>query len=521
MTKPSSDKAASGSRSEPVAVIDIGASAVRLVIAEIRPGVGPVVIEEASRAVLLGKDTFSSGGKIGPQTLEATLRALQGFRRLMDDHGVRRYRAVATSAVREAANADTFIDRVHVRTGLQVEVIDGSEESRLTYLAVQAGMGGHPALGTHTLLVEAGAGSADITLLEGHQPKYSGVYALGSIRMRQGLGAWKTDHDQRMRMLARHIGNIIGDIRRDVPLASARYMIALGQDARFAAQQLVEAPDHTLREVPREAFLEFCGRMERFDEEELVDRYGLSLVDAETLVPALMVYRELLVSTGATALLVPDASLRVGLLVDLAGAATDLSDLSRQVLASAEALGEKYRYDAAHGRAVARLAVRMFDDLQAEHCLGRRDRLLLEVAALLHDIGVFVGLRAHHKHTQYLLGASEIFGLSADDRAIIGNIARYHRRALPQRSHLPYVALDRPERVRVNKLAAILRLANALDAEHLQRVTDARILDEPDEFVLELTGDGDLSMERMAVVARADLFIDVFGRTLAVRTHGA
>jgi exopolyphosphatase/guanosine-5'-triphosphate,3'-diphosphate pyrophosphatase len=506
---------------EPVAVIDIGASAVRLVIAEVRPGVGPVVVEEASRAVLLGKDTFSSGGKIGPQTLEATLRALQGFRRMMDDHGVRRYRAVATSAVREAANADTFIDRVQVRAGLQVEVIDGSEESRLTYLAVQESMAGHPALGSHTLLVEAGAGSADITLLEGQQPKYSGVYALGSIRMRQGLGPWKTDHDQRMRVLARHIGNIIGEIRRDMPLSEAQYMIALGQDARFAAQQLAEAPDHALRAVPRDAFLAFCSRMERFDEEELVDRYGLSLVDAETLVPALMVYRELLESTAATELLVPDASLRVGLLVDLTGAAADLSDLRKQVLASAESLGEKYRYDAAHGRAVARLAVRIFDDLQAEHSLGRRDRLLLEVAALLHDIGVYVGLRAHHKHTQYLLASSEVFGLSADDRAIIGNIARYHRRALPQRSHLPYMALDRPERVRVNKLAAILRIANALDAEHLQRVADIRVLDEPDGFVLDLAGEGDLSMERMAVGARSDLFVDVFGRKLAVRTRGA
>lgn len=511
----------SDSAPENVAVIDIGASAVRLVIAEVRPGQPPVMVEEASRAVLLGKDTFSSSGRIGPQALEATLRALQGFRRMMDEHGVRRSRAVATSAVREAANADTFIDRVQVRTGLQVEIIDGSEESRLTYLAVQNSMAGHPALDAHTLLVEAGAGSADITLLERRQPKYSGVYALGAIRMRQGLGAWRADHEQRVRVLARLIGNIVGEIKRDMPLDTAQYMVALGQDARFAAGQLVDAPDHTLREVPRDAFLELCSTVERYDEEGLVDRYGLSLVDAETLVPALLVYRELLNATAASTLLVPDATLRVGLLADLAGAPADLSDLRRQVLASAESLGEKYRYDAAHGRAVARLAVRIFDDLRVEHSLGSRDRLLIEVAALLHDVGVFIGLRAHHKHTQYLLASSEIFGLSADDRAIIANIARYHRRALPQRSHLPYTALDRPERVRVNKLAAILRVANALDAEHLQRVSDVRVLDEPDGFVMELTGEGDLSMERMAAVARADLFIDVFGRKLAFRTRGA
>ena len=191
---------------EILAVIDIGASAVRLVVAEVRPDGRPFVVEEVSRAVLLGKDTFSSG-RIGAATMEAALRALLGFRHLMDDYGARRYRAVATSAVREAANADTFLDRVQIRTGIQVEIIDGSEESRLTYLAVRDRMENHPALSAgHTLLVEVGGGSADITLLESGRPKYSGVYALGSVRMRQGLGQWTGDHDRHVTALTRHIG---------------------------------------------------------------------------------------------------------------------------------------------------------------------------------------------------------------------------------------------------------------------------------------------------------------------------
>ena len=229
---------------------------------------------------------------------------------------------------------------------------------------------------------------------------------------------------------------------------SAEYMIALGGDVRLAAQELVDAPEGSLSEVPRDAFIEFCGRVEKLAEEEIVDRFGLSPVDAETLVPALLVYRALLLETSATGITVPPASLRDGLLVDMAapmgpGRPDSLADFGRQVLASAEALGEKYRYDAVHARAVAHLATRLFDELKDEHGLDARDRLLLEVAALLHDIGVFVGLRAHHKHAQYLIQASEIFGLSSDDRAIIANVARYHRRGLPQKSHLPYMALDR------------------------------------------------------------------------------
>jgi exopolyphosphatase/guanosine-5'-triphosphate,3'-diphosphate pyrophosphatase len=412
---------------------------------------------------------------------------------------------------------------VQIRTGLQIEIIDGSEESRLTYLAVRDRLKGHPALSAgHALLVEVGGGSADLTLLTGERPKYSGVYALGSVRMRQGIGRWTGDHERHRAMLTRHIGNVIGDIHREMPLRSAQYMIALGQDIRFAARELVDAPDSGVLELPRDAFLDFCARMERLDEETLAERYGLSPVDAETLVPALLVHRGLLTETSATAILIPDASLRAGLLIDLLGRGpeSDLADFSRQVLASAESLGEKYRYDARHARVVARLATRLFDELQAEHGLPKRDRLLLEVAALLHDIGMFIGLRAHHKHVAYILQASEIFGLSADDRDVIGNVARYHRRALPQRSHLPYMALDRQDRVRVNKLGALLRIANALDAEHLDKVRDVRVVQEDAHWVLVLDGVGDLTMERLAATARADLFTDVFGSTLTVRPAG-
>jgi exopolyphosphatase/guanosine-5'-triphosphate,3'-diphosphate pyrophosphatase len=522
VTTPAKDASPQVGPPETVAVIDVGASAVRLVVAELRPDGTPFVIEEMSRGVLLGKDTFSTG-KIGAASLESALKALEGFKRLMDDYGVVRYRAIATSAVREASNADTFIDRVQIRTGLQVEVIDGSEESRLTYLAVRERLQGHPALSAgHTLLVEVGGGSADLTLLAGERPKHSGVYALGSIRTRQGLGQWLGDSDQRVTMMTRHIGNVVGDIHRDMPLRSAQYMIALGPDVRFAAQELVDGPESDVREVPRDAFIELCGRIEKLDQDTLVDRYGLSPVDAETLVPALLVHRALLVETSARTITVPDTSLRAGLLIDLVdhGAESDMADFSRQVLASAESLGEKYRYDARHARVVARLATRLFDALQDEHGLPKRDRLLLEVAALLHDVGLFIGMRSHHKHVQYVLEASEIFGLSSDDRGVIGNVARYHRRGLPQKSHLPYMALDRQDRVRVNKLAAILRVANALDSEHLDKIRDVRLVKEDGAWVLLADGTGDLTTERLAATARADLFTDVFGSRLIVRLSG-
>jgi exopolyphosphatase/guanosine-5'-triphosphate,3'-diphosphate pyrophosphatase len=497
----------------------MGASAIRLVVAEVQPGQPPRILEEVSRGVLLGKDTFTHG-RLGAASVEATLKALEGFRRVMDGYGVARYRAVATSAVREAENRDAFLDRVRLRTGIDVEVIDGSEENRLTYMAVRDQLRDHPALVSgNTLVVEVGGGSADISFLRKGQPVQSGTYPLGSIRMRQMVASWHGAQEQVTRLLRRHIHNVVDDIRRELPLSEVEYFVALGGDLRFAADRMLGETTDGLPVLARDPFVAFCDQVTAFDLEQLVEQYHLAQADAETLVPALLANRELLLETPAQEVIVPDASLRKGLILDLAQSESGLGleDFSRQVLSSAAALGEKYRWDAAHARHVAFLSTRLFDQLKSEHGLSGRERLLLEVAALLHDVGNYVNLRGHHKHTWYILSVSEIFGVAQDDMALVANVARYHRRALPQKSHLPYMALDREARVVVNKLSAILRLANALDADHLQKVKDVRVVPEEDGWVLEAEGAGDLTMERLAALARADFLTEVFGRKLQFR----
>jgi exopolyphosphatase/guanosine-5'-triphosphate,3'-diphosphate pyrophosphatase len=508
---------------ELVAVLDMGASAIRLVISEIGAGRSTRTIDEASRGVLLGRDTFSTG-VLRSRTIDAALAALDGFRTIIDSYHVTRVRAVATSAVREARNVDLFLDRIRRRTGIAFEIIDEAEESRLIFLAVKQALRRRPALrGAWTLLTEVGGGSTSLTLLHQGQPNRSAVYPLGAVRLRQQLNLQRQTHDVQLSLLKRSIANMIDEITPDNPLQRVTYMVAIGGDVRFAASQILEeAADEGVREVPRDAFLAFCDQVERLDEEQLVERFRLPAVEVETLVPALLIYRALLSQTAARKLVVLDASLRTGVLLDLVdpGGASGAEDFENQVLASAEALGHKLRFDREHGRHVASLAVQMFDAFQEDHGLGPRERLMLQVAALLHDIGIFISVRAHHKHSQYVLSSAQIFGLSNEETAIVGNIARYHRRAPPQRSHLPYVALDREDRVVVDKLAAILRVANALDAEHLQKVTAVRAHRREREWVLEIDGTGDLTMELLAATARADMFSDTFGQDLVIRRGG-
>jgi exopolyphosphatase/guanosine-5'-triphosphate,3'-diphosphate pyrophosphatase len=206
-------------------------------------------------------------------------------------------------------------------------------------------------------------------------------------------------------------------------------------------------------------------------------------------------------------------SMRDGLLLDLPSYVTGEQDpaLRASIIQSARTIGERYSYEEEHAEQVAELAVRLFDALQDGHGLQPRHRLLLQVAALLHEVGVFVSNRAHHKHSYYLIANAEILGLRREDIGIVAHVARYHRRSMPKTSHLDYMALPPQQRMVVNKLAAILRVADCLDRGHMGRVKDPEIEVQGRELVIYVPGAGDLSLERLALGEKADLMEDIFG----------
>jgi exopolyphosphatase/guanosine-5'-triphosphate,3'-diphosphate pyrophosphatase len=250
-----------------------------------------------------------------------------------------------------------------------------------------------------------------------------------------------------------------------------------------------------------------------------VQKYSLSYLDAETIAPALLTYLQLLKETQAQELIVSGASIRAGIFQDLAPAEQGkrMKRLTHQILSAARSLGRKYQYDERHAERVRELACLLFDELKSEQRMTDTHRLYLEVAALLHDIGLFVSSRGHHKHSYYLISSSELFGLRQRELEIIANVARYHRRGLPQRSHTSFVSLERDERMIVSKLGAILRVANALDKEHLQKVTDLKITREGDQVVLIAQNISDLTMERAALASRSDFFTEIFGKKMILR----
>lgn len=255
--------------------------------------------------------------------------------------------------------------------------------------------------------------------------------------------------------------------------------------------------------------------------DDLVREYGVQFALAETLGPALLVYQQLFHAVSSDVVVVSDASMRDGLLLDLAREVTGRQDetLARGVVHSAMGLARKYCVDMDHARAVAEMAVSLFDQLAGEHGLDGRHRLLLRVAALLHEIGGFVSGRAHHKHGLYLISNTEVFGLTRSELLIVAHVARYHRRSAPKPSHAEFMALPREDRIVVSKLAALLRIADALDRTHGREALKFTCLRRGEELVIRVHGVSDLTLERRALAEKADLFEDLHG--LIVRLEEA
>jgi exopolyphosphatase/guanosine-5'-triphosphate,3'-diphosphate pyrophosphatase len=503
-----------------LAAIDIGSSAIRMDVAEVRADGSISVLDSLKKGVQLGKDTFTEG-HLSEESIRAACAVLRDFKKVMETYGVARYRAVATSAVRESLNRETFLDRVLMNTGLDVEIIDGPEENRLTYSAVLESLKGGPDIGKDkVLLVEVGGGSTDVTLLSGGEPVQSGTFPLGSIRLRAGVSSTTGAHDQQIRLVKRQIASFMSNIRRTIEIKEAASCIAVGGDVRFAARVLkTPSAESKPALISRESFAEFVDATTKLTIDGLVQKHSLSYLDAETIAPALLTYLQLLKETRAQELIISPASIRAGILQDLAPAEQGkrLKRLTHQILSAARSLGRKYQYDERHAERVRELACLLFDELRSEQRMNDTHRLYLEVAALLHDVGLFVSSRSHHKHSQYLISSSELFGLRLKEVEIIANVARYHRRALPQRSHTQFVSLERDERMLVSKLAAILRVANALDKEHLQKVTDLKVLREGEQIVLVAQNVSDLTMERAALASRSDFFTEIFGKQVVLR----
>ena len=505
---------------EIVAVIDIGSSAIRMVVAEIGPKLSIRPLETLQKSVRFGKDVFTSG-RLSPAAIREGIEILSNYRTILDSYEVKKIHAIATSAIREAGNRDNFVDQVFVRTGIDVEVIEGAEENRLELIAVEEALKGKLDFNQkNCLIMEVGTGSTEAIVTSKGEVALTRTLPVGPIRLPDQAIAGKTDSATLQRILKRHIHMIAAEFGREFPLENIDTFITLGAHMRFLAKQFNDKQDTDVSVLSAKDVLEFTKSLSKLTVEETADKYGLTYTDAETVYPSLLIYANFLSEIRAEQVVVPMASIRDALLLEIGQLVSGYkrTDLSRQIITSAKNLGKKYHYDETHALTVAQICTKLFDLLKDDHGLGPRERLLLEVSGILHDIGMFISPTSHHKHSSYLVNSADIFGLRKAEKDIVSNVVRYHRRSAPKPTHVQYMSLPRVDRAIVSKLAAILRIAEAMEKSHQQRLRDFTLTKNGGAYTLWVPDElEDISMEREALAKKSDMFVDVLGATITLK----
>ncbi len=335
--------------------------------------------------------------------------------------------------------------------------------------------------------------------------------------------------------LAEEVGQKLtpGNLREAVdPLIAATFMgiarmskgvhpenlIAIGAPVRALASIARNRRQVRVATISRESFEKLFASLSRVNGLEIVSQYGLADIDAAGLLPCCHMLEQLFEISQTSRIIVPMINTRDALAEDfLREIVGDPDPFVPQIVSSAEHLGQRYGYDREHARKVADLALILFDHLGRIHSLPPRARVLLEVVALLHDIGMFISNRQHHKHSYYLLRNSELPGISEEEQNLISLVARYHRRATPRSSHLEFTSQTPEDRVTISKLAAILRVADALDRAHQSKIKNLHVSFDREKVVLSAMCNRDLTLAQWGLRMKADMFEQVFGRRVVLQ----
>ncbi len=504
-----------------LAAIDIGTNSIRCTIAESYSDGRMEILEQLARGVWFGKETFQRRG-LSAQSMRAGIEILKRFQKIFNQYDVQHIRVVATASIREAANADIFIDRIKIATGLDVEIIDPSEEIQFSVMAIQEELGdAFPRDDKNVLIVNVGGGSTLLAVLRGGTVVNSQSLNIGAIRMREALANANDSVENNAAVYRHAIHETLTSAEAYFPFHEIDFALTMGSEPRFVAKNIGRpSPRGDLFNVRMSRFVTLVERCLKMETPRLCRTFGINFQTAEMTVPSLLTYQEIFQRTQISSFYVASSSMRHGVLRALAREVWGLADVDYQhdVLDAARSLAEKYLVDLEHSQQTERLAIRIFNEMQQEHGLTANYLLLLRVAAILQNCGRFVNNRSFHKHSFYLISNSEIFGLRHSETEMTAYIARYSYRTGPKFSHSNFMSLPRDSRVIVSKLAAILRIADALNHGKTVDPDTLRFERDGDELTILLPPDDTILLKTRSLEIQGKMFEDIFGIRVHFRT---
>ncbi|WP_321372367.1 Ppx/GppA phosphatase family protein [uncultured Desulfuromusa sp.] len=503
-----------------LAAIDIGTNSIRCIVVEVDPLGNFRVLDDEKAMVRLGEGLTETGFISDPAKNRA-IDALQRMTKISHGLGAEIAAVVATSAVRKALNRNQFLRHVKKATGLNINVISGTEEAELAGLSVHHNF----ALDQQRYaMADIGGGSVEIVIATGRHAETVISLELGAVFLTEKFLHKDPPDPSELKQLRKYIRKKLkkAGIGEGIPVScligSGGTMTNLGSMIMAMRGEQYESVHRY--EVLHSEIIHLLSMLCRKKQKERLQIPGLNPERADIILAGMILTDELMRRSRTNQLRINAQGIREGLILqsmhkrDLISEPEQPRDWRNSILEFAGSC----RFDKLHSLQVNHLAQKIFTAVAPMNQLTSRHAELLEAAAILHDIGYFISYDRHHKHSYHLIRHANLFGFTPREREIIANLARYHRKAKPKKNHDNFSALNPEDQKLVRQLGGILRLADGLDRRRNGQVTDILCRPQGHLFTLKLQGQGDLSVEIYGAKSKGDLFESAFDTQLNVTT---
>lgn len=504
-----------------IAAIDIGTNSTHMVVARITAS-GFEVITREKNQTRLGE----GGGdmrQISASAMERGINALRHMRKIADVHEANIV-AVATSAVREADNSEEFVERARTQAGIDVRVISGLEEARLIHFAVLRALA---LTGIESVLIDIGGGSTEVVIFNSSTEHFARSFKLGSVRLTHRFFPEATASESKVLDARQFIASLIEPARKGLQRRNPKKAIVTsGTGETLARMCLIMNTGDAPRSMNGATFtrqqlqLIVNGIANAENLEARCQIPGIDPTRADIILAGGIILEEFAEVLDIDEFTYCDFALREGLLFNEMQriSPTGNSDIRNVALASAAKLAQRCDEDFPHAQSLARLSIALFDQLSKHFELNRNDRLYLEAAALLANVGITVSHAKHHLHSYYIIRNADLLGLTDDEIEVIAQIARYHRKGEPKLSHETFKSLSVENQTRVRLLCSILRVAVGLDRTHDGRIENVKVQVTQTDITITISGAPkvDIDLNVYAAHERTSLLAEVFDHNVVV-----
>lgn len=493
-------------------VINIGSHELNMEIYDISAANGIQKVDQIRHMVPLGKDAYSEKS-ISFQVLDEICKVLQGFMDVMNGYRVNGYAAIATSAFREAENNTIVLDQIRVRTGIEVKVLSNSEQRYIYYKAVASRQANfNKIIEKGTAFVDVGAGSSQISLFDKKRLVTTQNIRLGSVRLRERLRGMDLEMTDKRRILGELVDNDIQTFHKlFLKDREIKNIIAVGDPLVYFVRKMLG--NSTTEWIKGEELQTLYHRVMNTSLSDLADKMDLSIESVSLLLPALTIYKRLLDKTNAENIWIPNVSLCDGIAADYANKKKLVKldhDFTEDILLASRNIAKRYMTNKSHTQLLEEIVCMIFDSMHKYHGLGKRERLLLQISAILHDCGKYISMSTPGECSYNIIMSTEIIGLSHMEREMVANIVRFNTKEMVSYERFQGHLTEKAYLI-VMKLTALLRLANAMDRSHKQKLNHIKVSMKNQQLLIVTDTKEEIMLEKERFEQKANFFEEIYG----------